>query len=221
MALELLALGALQERLLAQQLRRHAELADVVERRRLHDELARDVARAGRLREHARVMREAHGAVAARPADVKLERAAEAPDQLLARLLEPHRALARELLEVRFDAREHGRGRERLPQAVDRAIAEALRDVACLRRVAEEDHRQLGERRRRLHRLADLVAARAAEVGIEEHQVRRARGAAPCARRARPSLRAACRAPPRPGGARPPHRRPRESWTLARSRREL
>src|SRR3954451_779695 len=128
----MLAIGALQQRLLAQELRRHAELADVVERRCLHDEVTRNIAGTGGLREDARVMGNAYGAIAARPAAVQLERAGQAAHQLLARVVEPMRARAREVLEMALDPRQHGRGRERLRQAVDRAVAVALRDVARL-----------------------------------------------------------------------------------------
>src|SRR3954468_17048648 len=105
MPVELLAVGGLQQRLLAQELRRHAELADVVERRCLHDEVARDVAGTGGLRQNARVMGNAYGAVAARPAAVQLERAGQATDQLLARVIQPMHALAREVFEMAFDSR--------------------------------------------------------------------------------------------------------------------
>ena len=65
MPLELLALGTGQPAFFLQQLRWHDKLADVVHRCRLCQEVGGASARAGRLRERPRILRQALRAVAA------------------------------------------------------------------------------------------------------------------------------------------------------------
>src|SRR5688572_20398476 len=73
---------------LAQDLRRHAELADVVQRRGLLHHLGDLGPRTGRLRDQLGVVPQAHDAVADRRAFVELHRPRQALDELGARFLE-------------------------------------------------------------------------------------------------------------------------------------
>src|SRR5256885_16200086 len=97
MALDALPIGRRELLVLAQDLRRHAELADVIDRRRDLHHLADLGLRARGLRKQLRVLPYAQHAVANRSALVHLHGTAQALDQLAARALEllgalPHHA---------------------------------------------------------------------------------------------------------------------------------
>ena len=144
MPLELLALRAGQGSLLAQELGRNAELADVVQLRCPHQEGARHLARAGCLGERARILREPSRAFAAERAVVPLHRTNQARHALFASL-ELRGALVGELLQPRLDARaEHRRG-QRLHEEINRAQPEGLYQVLRIAPLGEEDHRHLRE----------------------------------------------------------------------------
>ena len=170
--LELLALRPGQRALVAQQLGGHGQLADVVHRRRLCQELGGHLARARRQRERPRILRKTLRAVAAKRALVPVHRAHQPGDALLG-ALQARRALARELLEMRADAlQEHRRG-ERLHQEVERAERKPLHQPLRVAALGEKDHRHVGEARHRSQRLAQLVAAHARRLGIEQDELRR------------------------------------------------
>src|SRR4029077_7815000 len=134
-ALDALPIGCRELRVLAQDLRRHAELADVVDRRRDLHHLADLRPGARSLRQKLRVLTDAYHAVADRGALVQLQGPPQPLDQLAARALELLGALLHQALELRAPvneremhlyARLEDLGVDRLGDVVDGAELEAL-----------------------------------------------------------------------------------------------
>ena len=180
MALHPLPVGRRELVALAQDLGGHAELADVVQRRRDQHHLGHLFLRAGCLRDQLGVVAETQDAVTERRGLVHLHRAPQALDELGARALELLGALLHQALELLapVDEREvqpHARLEhlrvDRLHDVVDRAELEALDLRLRLGLAGEEDGRNAGRRRLALERAAHLEARHLRHLDVEEDQI--------------------------------------------------
>jgi hypothetical protein len=180
MALDALPVGRRELVLLAQDLGGHAELADVVQRRRLRHHVADLLLRPRGLREQLGVVGEAQHAVAGRGGLVQLHRAPEALDQLDARRLELRGALAHHALELLLVPRErdvhaHARLEHRavdgFHHVIHRAHAEPFDLRLGLVARGEEHDRDAGGERVAFQGLAYLEARHVGHVDVEQDQV--------------------------------------------------
>jgi len=89
------------------------------------------------------------------------------------------------MLQMPAHALQQQRCGERLHQVVERAELEGLHHALRLAALGEEDHRHVGKAGHRPQRFAELVAAHARGLGIEQHQIRRRGELRPGERRVR------------------------------------
>ena len=164
----------------AQHFGRHADLADVVQRRSLVHQLGDLGFHARSQRDELRVLADAHHTVAGGGAFVELHGPPQAAHELRARVLELRGALLHLALELHLavgegEMRTHARHQQlavdRLGEVIHRTQVQPLHLVGGLGLAGEEDDRDARGGGVFLEQLADLEAAGARHVHVEQDQV--------------------------------------------------